>query len=148
MAALGVAVLLIAAATTGSSGLVGEFRSQPPPSRTTENTPPQDVPSEGPDNERRPRPRATDLGAWVHEVLTIALLVAGLLLTTALLRVLALRLARRLPDKQLVIDVEPLPAIEAARERAARRPGELRRRWRTLVRADVGHRVHPCAVHP
>lgn len=123
VAALGVAVILVAAATTGSPGLVGELPSDEAASQTSGDPPPPDAPTDRAEDEQAPVERARDLGAWLQELLVFALLVVGLVLTSGLLRLLAQGLLRRLPGKQLVLDLEPLPDLEAARE-ALRRDRE------------------------
>lgn len=122
VAALGFAVILVAAATTGSSGLLGDNRSEAPSSQTSDQPPP-DAPTDRADDDQPTRDRTSDLGEWVRELLVLALLVAGLVLTSGVLRLLAQGLTRRLPDKQLVLDLEPLPDLDAARE-ALRRDRE------------------------
>lgn len=122
VAALCVAVILVAAATTGSSGLVGELRPEAPTSSTSEELP-ADAPSDRATETPSPREQASGLGDWLRDVLVLALLVAAVVLTSVALRVLAQGLARGLAPRQLVLDLDPLPDLDAARD-ALRRDRE------------------------
>ena len=121
VAALGVALMLVVAAGTGPSGVVGEMRTDTP----TEQAPPNagaitdsaGAADEAPQkNDRVNNDRVNDVMEWLHELLWFTLLVIGLCITAAALRAVALRLTRELPDKQLVLDLDPLPDGEAGRD--------------------------------
>ena len=60
-----------------------------------------------------------------------------------LVRLIVLRLARELPDKQLVLDLDPLPLAEAGRE-ALRRDRELYDA--ALAESDVRNGIVACWV--
>ncbi len=143
MAALAVAVILVAAATTGSAELVGELPLERSVTQTTEDTPRPDSPIESAEDLHASQGGQSDFGAWLQELLVFALLVAGLLLTSGVLRLLASRLAGRLPDKQLVLDLDPLPDADVARE-ALRRDRE--RHDAALAGSDVRNGIVACWV--
>ena len=84
-----------------------------------------------------------DLGEWLHELLWFTLLVLGLCVTAAALRALALRLTRELPEKQLVLDLEPLPDVEAGRD-ALRR--DLEKYDAALADSGVRNGIVACWV--
>lgn len=145
VAALVVAVTLVLAASTGPSDLVGEGppeTSGVEPVEDQESGPGQD-PAERASEEQPAPTDATDLGEWLHEVLTFALMAAGLLVLVGLLRGLALWLARRLPDEQLVVHLEPPPDLEAGRE-ALR--GDQERHEAALAQPDVRNGIVACWV--
>jgi hypothetical protein len=117
VAALGVAVILVAAAVTGPVGVIEDLR----PGSTTSETGTEEAPSESQSSEKDTSEQAqrgfvTDLYEWLNQLLAFALIVAGVWVGVAVLRALAARLNERLPDKQLVLDLDPLPDVEAARE--------------------------------
>ncbi|MET0998508.1 MAG: DUF4129 domain-containing protein [Marmoricola sp.] len=143
VAALCVAVVLVAAATTGSSVLVGELRSEAPSSQVSDDEPPADEPTDRATDTPPAPERADDLGDWLQDLLAFALLVAALVLTSGALRLLAQGLARRLPAKQLVLDLEPLPDLEAARV-ALRRDREVHDA--TLGGSDARNSIVACWV--
>jgi hypothetical protein len=86
---------------------------------------------------------AADLGTWLQDLLTFSLLAAGLLVLTGLLRALVLRLTRELPEEQLVLDLDPLPDLEAGR-RALRRDQD--RHQEALATGDVRNGIVACWV--
>ena len=71
------------------------------------------------------------------------LLVIGLCVTAAALRALAQRLARELPEKQLVLELETLPDVEAGRD-ALRR--DLEKYDAALAGIDVRDGIVACWV--
>ena len=144
VAALGVAVMLVVAASAGPSGVVGDLGTDAPPAQSAQAEEPVDRPS--PDSSEDGPPRrdaATDLGAWLQEVLGFALLLAGLWISVVVLRFVALRLTRQLPEEQLVLDLDPLPDVEAGRE-AVRRDRD--RLDATLAGSDVRNGIVACWV--
>jgi len=147
MAALGVALIMVLAATTGPDGLVGEL----PTSETTETT------TEGAQDERdsstdstegvtdkQPFDEgATDLRDWLQDLFYLALILLALWVAAGLVRLIVLRLARELPEKQLVLDLDPLPLAEAGRQ-ALRRDRELYDA--ALGESDVRNGIVACWV--
>ncbi len=71
------------------------------------------------------------------------MLLLGLWVAAGLVRLIVLRLARELPDKQLVLDLDPLPLAEAGRE-ALRRDRELYDA--ALAESDVRNGIVACWV--
>ena len=90
-----------------------------------------------------PPRRANDLGAWLQDLLVLALLLIGLALVSGVLRLLTLRLTRPFADTQLVLELDPLPDVEAARE-ALRRARE--RHYAALAGSDVRNGIVACWV--
>ena len=143
VAALGVAFIMVLAATTGPDGMIGEL----PTSETTDATrdyvdQPAD-PSEGTADKQAFEKTSTDLGDWLQDLFYLALLLLGLWVAAGLVRLIVLRLARELPDKQLVLDLDPLPLTEAGRE-ALRRDRELYDA--ALAESDVRNGIVACWV--
>jgi hypothetical protein len=144
VAALGVAFIMVLAASTGPDGMVGEL---PTSGTTTDGTrdyvdPPagdaERAVDEGPFEET-----ASSLGDWLQDLFYLAMLLLGLWLGAVLVRLVVLRLARVLPDKQLVLDLDPLPLAEAGRE-ALRRDRELYDA--ALAESDVRNGIVACWV--
>jgi hypothetical protein len=144
VAALAVAFMLVLAAATGPSDVVGDVSTGPPTDQTlpTEEPTPSES-AERTDDAPPNNDRVNDLGEWIHELLWFTLLVLGLVVTAAALRALALRLTRELPDKQLVLDLEPLPDVEAGRD-ALRR--DLEKYDAALAGSDVRNGIVACWV--
>ena len=143
VAALGVAFMLVLAAERGPSGVVGDMRTNSPTEQTLpDETPPTDS-AERADEAPPKSDRVSDLTEWLHELLWFTLLVIGLCVTAAALRALALRLTRELPEKQLVLDLEPLPDVEAGRD-ALRR--DLEKYDAALAGSDVRNGIVACWV--
>ena len=144
VAALGVAFILVLAATTGPGGMVGEL----PTSETTTDTG-QDVPetaadpADGAGGEQPFGEGATDLGDWFQDLFFLAVLLLGLWVGAGLVRLAALRFARELPEKQLVLDLDPLSLVETGRD-AVRRDRELHDA--ALTASDVRNGIVACWV--
>ena len=121
VAALVVAVILVAAAATGPVGVVGDPQ---PGSTTTQTTQdpaqPPTTATERAEDEPPGESVDGDLGGWLHDLVAFALVLAGLWVSAAVLRLLAKRLIHKLPDKQLVLDLDPLPDVEAGRDAVRR----------------------------
>ena len=79
----------------------------------------------------------------LHDLLAFALLAAVLWVTATGARMVVLRLTRELPEEQLVLDLDPLPDVEAARE-ALRR--DRQRYDEALARPDVRNGIVACWV--
>ena len=144
VAALGVAFIMVLAATTGPDGMVGEL---PTGETTTEATPDESDQSADPveraADEQPFHEGATDLGDWLEDLFYLALVLLGLWLGAGLVRLIVLRLARELPEKQLVLDLDPLPLAEAGRE-ALRRDRELYDA--VLAESDIRNGIVACWV--
>jgi len=143
VAALGVAFMLVLAAGTGPSGIVGEMPTSSPtgeslPLEEQSLTESADQADGGPNSDR-----VNDLTEWLRELLWFTLLVLGVCITAAALRALALRLTRDLPDKQLVLDLDPLPYVETGRG-ALRR--DLEKYGAALAGFDVRNGIVRCWV--
>ena len=144
VAALGVAFILVLAATTGPDGMVGELptsETQTEP-RQDEPDPPAD-PAEPTSDDRAFGDGASDLGDWLEDLFYLAVLLVGLWVGAGLVRLIGLRLARELPEKQLVLDLDPLPLAEAGRE-ALRRDRDLFDA--ALAESDVRNGIVACWV--
>jgi Domain of unknown function (DUF4129) len=143
VAALGVAFIMVLAATTGPHGMIREL----PTSETTGATRDYvDQPAEAAEGTTDKQPleqTATDLGDWLEDLFYLALLLLGLWVAAGLVRLIVLRLTRELPDKQLVLDLDPLPLIEVGRE-ALRRDRELYDA--ALAESDVRNGIVACWV--
>lgn len=143
VAALVVAATLVLAASSGPSRLV---RGGPPETGQVE---PSDRQVEAPASEsdtttageRSAGPEVTDLGAWIHDLLTFALLGAGLLVVAGLLRAAVVRLLRELPEDRLVLDLAPLPDVEVGREVLRR---DRSRHRQALAEGDVRNGIVGC----
>ena len=144
VAALGVAFIMVLAATTGPLGMVGELPTSDTSSDATREyvDPPAD-PAEGTAKEQPRDETATDLGDWLQDLGYLALILLGLWVAAGLVRLIVLRLARELPEKQLVLDLDPLPLAEAGRE-ALRRDRELFDA--ALAESDVRNGIVACWV--
>jgi hypothetical protein len=144
VAALGVAFLLVWAATTGPERVVGERHT------TSETTQTQQRPASEPDQatqqpgSRDEQPtRGSSLSTWVQDLGTFAVLVAGLLVLGRVLHQLFVHLRRGLPGEQLVLTLEPLPDLDAAREAVKR---SQQRQREALGWSDVRNGIVECWV--
>jgi Domain of unknown function (DUF4129) len=143
VAALGVAFILVLAATTGPDGMVGKLPTSETPTDTRDYVDQPADPAEGAADKQPFEKTATDLGDWLQDLFYLALLLLGLWVAAGLVRLIVLRLARELPDKQLVLDLDPLPLAEAGRE-ALRRDRELYDA--ALAESDVRNGIVACWV--
>lgn len=143
VAALCVAVVLVAAASAGSVGIVGDFGSEVTTSQAPEDAPPPDDPTQRATDTPPSPERADDLADWLQDLFAFALFVVALMLTSAVVRMIAQGLAGRLPARQLVLDLEPLPDLEAARE-ALRRDRQVHDA--TLEGSDARNSIVACWV--
>ncbi|HET6668167.1 MAG TPA: DUF4129 domain-containing protein [Intrasporangium sp.] len=119
-AALVAAFLLVWAAASGPSGVVGEWN---PP--TVDGPTRNDVENQGPGfgspiDEDPPRMSETEGGEgnvdWLDDLLALVVLAGALLLLRSFLPLIARWAANALPEKQAVADVEPVPEPETARD--------------------------------
>ena len=143
VAALGVAFMLVLAAGTVPSGVVGDMQTSSPTEQApVEEEQPTDSGEQAGDAPPKDD-RVTDVVEWLHELMWFTLLVIGLCVTAAALRALAQRLARELPEKQLVLELETLPDVEAGRD-ALRR--DLEKYDAALAGIDVRDGIVACWV--
>ena len=125
VAALGVALVMVLAASTGPDQVIGDRSANDSPARTVPQDPDAtSVPVEIGTDKRPFTKLDAGLGDWLRDLFFLALLLLGLWLVAGAVRLIVLRLARELPDKQLVVDLDPLSVAEAGRE-ALRRDREL-----------------------
>ncbi len=143
MAALAVAVVLVAAAGSVPVGLLGELPTEERSvSEPRDAVPVPSTPAEKA-HDKEPPVRVNDLGAWLRDLLVFALLVIGLALASGVLRLLALRLTRRFADTQLVLDLDPLPDVDAVREALHR---DRERHRAALAGSDARNGIVACWV--
>ena len=144
VAALGVALVMVLAASTGPDQVIGNRSADDSSARTVPQDPdatsaPVDIGSD-----KRPFTKLdTGVGDWLRDLFFLALLLLGLWLVAGAVRLVVLRLARELPDKQLVLELDPLSVAEAGRE-AMRRDRELYDA--ALADSDVRNGIVACWV--
>jgi uncharacterized protein DUF4129 len=144
MTGLLVAFLLVWSAGTGPTGLAEGVPDGPVvhqgPSRTEQTQ-----------QRERARP-ATDVatahdqryrGQWLHDLAGLTALLIGLWFVGMLLRALVDLVGPKLPDKQLVVDLDPLPDAGAGREALAR---DRERHLAALTSNDVRNGIVACWV--
>src|SRR5688500_1619182 len=134
---------MVLAATTGPEGMVGDLPTDETPTQATQDEPDPSADPAGPSADERFGEGATDLGDWLQDLFYLALLLLGLWIAAGLVRLIVLRLARELPEKQLILDLDPLPLAEAGRE-AVRRDRELYDA--ALADSDVRNGIVACWV--
>jgi hypothetical protein len=144
MAALGVAFILVWAASSGSPSLVGELparhgathtqldlnHSQQPPSHRA-----HDVSTDA-------GPGATPL-RWADDLGTLAALLAGLWVLAQVARAVLVAFGPRVTERQLVVDLDALPDVEAGRSAMDR---DRRRQRDALASSDVRNGIVACWV--
>jgi hypothetical protein len=125
VAAFVVAIILVAAAGTHPGGIVEGARHGSTTSETrTARDQSTSTSTRHTNAQTGSRHRSSNgLNEWIDQLLAYALLLAGLFIGAVVLRFLAARLMGRLPDKQLVLDLDPLHDVDAGRE-ALRREHE------------------------
>lgn len=118
MAALLVAITLVWAASSGPAGVLGGPGAAPSARTTTGADPvrPDDEKPASAHDQQVQRSRPLDLAGWLQRAVGLLAVAAGLVVLAAMARALVARVAGMLPDKQLVLDLEPLPQSGAARE--------------------------------
>jgi len=144
VAALGVALVMVLAASTGPEEMIGDRAAEDSTTRTVPQEPDATaVPVEIGQDKRAFDRLETGLGDWLQDLFFLALLLLGLWLVAGVVRLVVLRLARELPDKQLVLELDPLSVAEAGRE-AMRRDRELYDA--ALAESDVRNGIVACWV--
>ena len=144
VAALGVALVMVLAASTGPEEMIGDRSADDSSIRTVPEEPDATSAPAEYGTEKRPFDRLdTGLGDWLQDVFFLALLLLGLWLVAGAVRLVVHRLARELPDKQLVLELDPLSVAEAGRE-AMRRDRELYDA--ALAESDVRNGIVACWV--
>ena len=144
VAALGVAVMLVWATTTGPVGVIGTVdrtAEQAAPDRT-EKQRPAEQDGQGEDS-RVERRQGNDLVGWLQSAVGFLLLLMALWVLGLAVRAALLRIARELPEKQLVLDLDPLPDPQTGREAVQRQVGSLRS---TLGTGEVRNAIVACWV--
>ena len=145
VAALGVAFLLVWAATVGPERVIGERQAttvteqteqQQPSSESDSSADQRDSPAENPVH-------GSSFAGWVQDVGAFVVLVAGLLVIGRILGQLLLQIRRRLPGEQLVLPLEPLPDLDAARAAVER---DEERQREALGWSDVRNGIVECWV--
>ena len=144
MTGLLVAFLLVWSAATGPTGLAEGVPDGPVVHQGTSRS--QD--SQGQD---RARP-ASDVSAghgsryraqWLHDLAGLTALLIGLWFLGMLMRAVVAIVGPKLPDKQLVVDLDPLPDVGAGREALAR---DRDRHLAALASSDVRNGIVACWV--
>jgi Domain of unknown function (DUF4129) len=144
VAALGVALVMVLAASTGPEGMIGDLSADDSSTRIVPDEPDAtSVPAEYGTDKRPFEMLATDLGDWLQDLLFLGLLLLGLWLAAGAVRLVVLRLARELPDKQLVLELDPLSVAEAGREAMRRDRGLYDA---ALAESDVRNGIVACWV--
>jgi len=144
VAALAVALVMVLAASTGPEGMIGDRSADDSSVRTVPQDPDAtSVPVEiGQD--KRPFERLdTGLGDWLRDLFFLALLLLALWLVAGAVRYIVQRLGRELPDKQLVLELDPLSVAEAGREAMRRDRGQYDA---ALAESDVRNGIVACWV--
>jgi hypothetical protein len=144
VAALGVAFLLVWAATVGPERVIGERHAntvteqteQQPSTETEMSGDQRDSPAERP-------MQGSSLAGWVQDVGTFVVLLAGLLVVGRILGQLLLHIRRRLPGEQLVLPLDPLPNVHTARAAVER---DEQRQREALGWSDVRNGIVECWV--
>jgi len=144
VAALGVALVMVLAASTGPEVMIGDPSTDDSSIRTVPEKPDATPAPVEYGTEKRPFHRMdANLGDWLQDVFFLALLLLGIWLAAGAVRLVVLRLGRELPDKQLVLELDPLSVAEAGRE-AMRRDRELYDA--ALAGSDVRNGIVACWV--
>lgn len=144
MAALGVAFLLVWAASAGPAQVIAQQQTESVTGNVepaTSSEPESDDVETG-DDSKEPRSNHR-LGNWAQDLAAFALLVAGLFVAWLVLRQLFLNIRRGLGAERLVVPLHPLPDFEAARAAVERDQGRQRE---ALARSDVRDGIVACWV--
>ena len=123
MAALGVAVVLVWSASTGPANLAEGVPARPVVEASTSAHPDRAARAETrqePQHATATSRRLTTGISWLDDLIGVVAFVAAMWLLGLLVRKVMNVVGPRLPDKQLVVDLEPLPDLEAARESLTR----------------------------
>jgi hypothetical protein len=145
MAALAVAVVLVWSASTGPADLAEGMSSRPVVTHTSQH---RDTSAShertaketkyGGDTQRPATARR-----WVQDVAGVLAFVVGMWVFGLVLRAAMRLVGASLPEKQLVVDLDPLPDVEAAREVVHRQRDRLRD---ALTAGDVRNGIVACWV--
>ncbi len=143
VAALGVAFVLVWAASSGPVVVAAEHHSPSVTSQDEADRTPESDSQDGSDEEASSSDHITGASSWAQDLVAFALVLATLGVLGLALRQLLVRLGRTLPDKQLVLELEPRPDVEAGRDALARN----RDRYATaLAGTDVRDGIVACWV--
>ncbi|MET0997667.1 MAG: DUF4129 domain-containing protein [Marmoricola sp.] len=145
VAALGVAFVLVWAASSSPVVVAGGEQQR--------SVVPQDAQQETPDRTAQEKDEdedtpSSDTGvvgttSWAEDLVVLALVLATLGLLGLVVRHLLVRVARSLPDKQLVLDLDPRPDVEAGRDAVVR---DRDRYLEALAGSDVRDGIVACWV--
>lgn len=145
MAALAVAVLLVWSASTGPANLTEGLPHQPVVSDTPTH-------ADGSGASHGARRTSEDTGhaqasgsrfQWLDDAFGLAVVLAGLWVLGAVVRGLLNVVVARLPEKQLVVDLDPRPDVAAGREAVTRERDRMRE---ALASSDVRNGIVACWV--
>jgi hypothetical protein len=144
MTGLLVAFLLVWSAATGPTGLAEGVPQRTGVDRQTiqhndQKTPADEQPASDVSNDTGDAYRAQ----WVHDLVGITVLLLVLWFLGMLLRAIVNVVGQRLPDKQLVVDLEPLPDVGRGRDALAR---DRERHREALAAGDVRNGIVACWV--
>ena len=146
MAGMAVAFLLVWSASTGPAGLAEGVPSRPMVGDAT-SAPEEQVEQEPSDeDQRRGDKNVETLGTglqWLQDMVGVAVFLAALWVVTAAVRALLNVIGGRLPEKQLVVDLDPLPDLEVGRDAVAR---DRERHLDALAHSDVRNGIVACWV--
>lgn len=123
MAALAVIALLVWSASTGPTGLAEGLPTRPVVTDTDGPDPAQDTGEKQRDQTPREQRNVRELGSrvqWLQDFVAIAAFLAGLWALSGVFKLLLRAVVRRLPEEQLVVDLEPIPDVGAARAAVGR----------------------------
>ena len=117
-AVLGTAVVLVWAAGIGPGGLVGSRQPTSAETVPTAEASPTETVTEPPQPEQEPagRSRAAEPVSWVTDLVVISAMLVSVWLVGILMRGAVIALRRRLPPSQLVLELDPVAHLDAARE--------------------------------
>ncbi len=141
--ALGVAVVLVWAASTGPTGLVGGAQPPGDTSVAPRDGAPTSAPSPSAEAEPQARSRPSEGGRLLADLATYVGVIVGLWFVLVLLRVLLTMIRRRLPEEQLVLDLDPLAEADRLRESLSQ---DRTRHQEALDRGDVRSGIVACWV--
>lgn len=137
LAVLAGAVVLVWAAASGPA----DVATAPVAPEDSSNAPAVVAPEEQPEDENADDDGEAQDGAanpaWMMDIASIAVLLAGLWVLSLLVRLVV----ARLPGRQLVFDLEPLPRPDAGHDAVQQREDQLRD---ALTGADVRNGIVAC----
>jgi hypothetical protein len=145
MAGLFVAAMLVWSASTGPSGLADGVSTHPvvDTSSSRAEKPKRERPvAEHQDSEKVERALGTGV-TWLDDVVGLVALGLGLWLLGRIVGKVMSIVGARLPEKQLVVDLDPLPDLEKARDAVTRDHDRFRQ---ALGHSDVRNGIVACWV--